>query len=1185
MRNLRKLLALALSLAMTLSLASFAGATHVDDYTDSDKIAYTEAVDVLSALSVLDGDDTGAFNPKANVTRAEAAAIISRLILTRQIADNVNVTKSRFTDMNGSSWAIKYVDMCADMGIINGVGNNCFNPRGNVTVRQFAKMLLTAIGYGKNNEYVGENWFWNVSLDAQKLGLLEGVNVTNLDAPATREQCAMFAFTALTSIHKVDYISSLDKYVSGFLGSEQPQTIGSEMYNLGRAVASELAPANGDNIYNVGGVKITGDLSASIGRSIRIWFTSDKYGNATAISKAYYSDEVLGTSYEGYSYAEMTNPRKTGFVANAVSNSNMSVYINGSRYDEMGNEYTVANVGGIRGAEVTFVDTGVNGVYDGIADKVFVLEKKVAQLTADPTSRIVGTTTSKYIPGVTESYVDTELVEYEETLKKDDVVLYWTDASGVLRIEKANSFTGNLTGTRAITGGGIGYIINGETYCLSALVGTPALTYTMHDIASAPTASYHNYTYYVDNGGYIVASIPADGEINDYVTIAEIAAVEVQGVESSSYVEALLVDMRGNKKIVRLTSVTVNSNDLNYDGLADSVIRYSGFGSDLDDLLDTSGGAGNYAVNSAVASLVGNTFFTYTETNGVAALSSVYAKTVNRVTTEIGSLTRTAGALNDIQCGKANFAAGLTGNAETKFIVYNVNNNQFAVYEGINKVPNIELVSTSETGYIAVDGFAKYVFIGKNAVDASSAISENSIFLLSAIPVRDYYNTQTSRGYGVYSAIVDGIETTVMIKMSATDVAASGVGYKAVSYDGDYIITLNADTLGMAPQAGYVVSGNTIRLAANATYSYTFAPSTPAFIVDPTRTITTQTTAASLASDENDTVYVVIPSASSFAASFLVVYENDPSATVAITSNPVAATYNVGDEAAPLSVSASAVGSSSIYLSYQWYKNSTLSTTGAQAIAGATSAILSKEFISTDAEGVTYYFAVVSHVRPGMQTSSATSAIVAVTVNGDIDDPVISSISEDTTVAFGATTVPTLSVVVETPTEGTLSYQWYKGDAAISGATSATLDLTSHIDTSVLGENEFSVVVTLSIEGNSQTGSTTSNAIVVTVVPAASTATISGNSLTVTDSINITYAATLSEAVTGTAAYILEWKGASGWTEMSTATQALSSSTDLSAVFEGVFDTDGLYRVRIQITLDGCNPIEDMYSTKLTATP
>lgn len=978
--KMKKIIAFVLAMAMVLSFVAAATAVDIADYSDNNEIQYVEAVDVLSQLNILEGTD-GAFRPKDSVTRAEAAAIIARVALTRQIADDLVFGSSRYTDMDVSPWAVKYVEACSDMGIIHGIGDQKYDPSGNVTGYQFAKMLLAAAGYGKNDEFIGPSWSLNVIKVAQEVNLFAGADLKiNLSEPASREECALYAFNLLSTVDLVTYSSAYGSYSSGL----EARTLGEKQYGLGYAETEELTAADNNGFYEIGTVKLTGDFAEHMGRSIRVWYTSDAT-TITPISNVYFNDLVLDENYYGYTYSEMTNPDKAGFVAKVVDDSEMLVYINGSRYDSNGDAYTVSDIVGKKGVKVSFVDSPIHGVLDGFADKVFVLEKQVAMLLEDP----VVQSNSVMISGVTNGYVRTEDVIGYKDLSHGDVVLYWTDAEGCLRIEKAASFVGQLTGAKAVNGG-MTYTIGDEIYHLSDLNGTGVLTTSMYDIAMAPTASYRDFRYYVDNGGYIIAAVPENGDLSDYIVIAELAVVEHQGVDADAYVEALLVNMDGEKRVARLNSVILNDHDTDGNGVADDSVRYTGRGSSDDALLNTSIGRGSYAVNSNVAALVGNTFFTYHETTEGYTLSSVYGKTVNNIETVVGSLTRTEGTLNDIQSRSAAFSQGLAGTTSTKFVIYDENTNQFKVYEGISEVPNIELVSTEETAFLSIGGFTKYVFIGAGSIASGSVISEDDIFLLSTKPIEDFFNDGTSTGYGLYAAVVNGKLDAVKIQMPAYEIRSAGAGYKTAWYNGDVIVQLNDKNTCSTVQDGYRAADGTIVLAGNAAYSYIYSNDTPAFIVDTDPShVVRESTAAELISDNNDTVCVVLSENSSSHISYLVVFENDPAAAVTILTHPESTIYDLGAPAEALLVHAEAENSQSEYLHYQWYCSVDEEFLHADPIPGAVSSVLSSEAIATDVEGEFYYFCEVTHIRDGMQRTSAISSPAKICVYSPISDPVV----------------------------------------------------------------------------------------------------------------------------------------------------------------------------------------------------
>ena len=192
MRNLKKVLALVLALVMAMSLVTIANAS---DFTDSDDITYEEAVDVMTAIGVLDGLDTGAFNPTGTLTREQAAKIICTMMLGDN-ADKLGSTSSSFTDVLVTRWSSPYIEYCVSSGIIAGVGNNQFNPTGKLTGYAFAKMLLVALGYNATTEgYVGTGWSIEVAKDAVTAGItIDGVTMSN---ELTREQAAQMALQTL----------------------------------------------------------------------------------------------------------------------------------------------------------------------------------------------------------------------------------------------------------------------------------------------------------------------------------------------------------------------------------------------------------------------------------------------------------------------------------------------------------------------------------------------------------------------------------------------------------------------------------------------------------------------------------------------------------------------------------------------------------------------------------------------------------------------------------------------------------------------------------------------------------------------------------------------------------------------------------------------------------------------------
>ena len=143
MNTKKRLLALILVLAMSLTLVPFAMADDDEDlFTDWDAVKNEEAVSVLSGLNVIRGYPDGTFGPTRTITRAEAAVIIARLVLGPALTDILPAGVSGFVDVPASHWASGAIAWCAAEGYVVGIGNNRFNPSGQLTAVQFLIMLM-----------------------------------------------------------------------------------------------------------------------------------------------------------------------------------------------------------------------------------------------------------------------------------------------------------------------------------------------------------------------------------------------------------------------------------------------------------------------------------------------------------------------------------------------------------------------------------------------------------------------------------------------------------------------------------------------------------------------------------------------------------------------------------------------------------------------------------------------------------------------------------------------------------------------------------------------------------------------------------------------------------------------------------------------------------------------------------
>ena len=188
--NLKKILALVLAFACAFTM--FAGAA----FTDSADIKATEAVNMLSALGVINGYTDGSFKPNDTVTRAEMAKMIYVLRTGSDKATAYENATTKFTDVKGH-WAAPYIKYCEAMGIIAGKSATKFAPDVTVTGEETAKMLLVTIGYDATKAgLVGTAWAQKSTALATENGLLEDVDAS-LGLALPRQWAAQMIYNAV----------------------------------------------------------------------------------------------------------------------------------------------------------------------------------------------------------------------------------------------------------------------------------------------------------------------------------------------------------------------------------------------------------------------------------------------------------------------------------------------------------------------------------------------------------------------------------------------------------------------------------------------------------------------------------------------------------------------------------------------------------------------------------------------------------------------------------------------------------------------------------------------------------------------------------------------------------------------------------------------------------------------------
>ena len=193
---MKKVLSIVLSLVLVICMMP------VMAFADTNNAAYSDitgekcegAVNVLSALGVVDGYEDGSYKPEKVVTRAEMAKLI---VTALGVADYATATKSSYSDMANAQWAIPVVEYATNLGIIEGVGGGRFSPGNPVTYEQAVTMIVRALGYTTDCNEMNGTWPAVYVQKATALGIFKNVEGNKYGAGANRGDVAIMLYNAL----------------------------------------------------------------------------------------------------------------------------------------------------------------------------------------------------------------------------------------------------------------------------------------------------------------------------------------------------------------------------------------------------------------------------------------------------------------------------------------------------------------------------------------------------------------------------------------------------------------------------------------------------------------------------------------------------------------------------------------------------------------------------------------------------------------------------------------------------------------------------------------------------------------------------------------------------------------------------------------------------------------------------
>ena len=806
MRNLKRALSLALAFVMVMSLMIVG--TSAKSYTDADKIDNQVAVEILGELGVMIGNDDGSFAPDRDVTRAEMAVLITRILYGNNM--NVDQFKNMNTFTDVPDWAEGFVNLCASLDIIAGRGNGIFDPDATVTSAEAALMLSRALGYFKNNAEFGNDWALAAMKRATQAGIIGGDMVLQANAGLDRDDVAQMTFNTLTKAVPVQYNELLDVYYNVNQGIiyalefNYLQTLGFTNFGLVYKNNEQTIYGRPATTWGIGSYKDAGKGTASgiekaeltdqgglIASNVRMLDKDQIITVANTPDYVYTKDTAeedvyddLGatlcndakgqTSEEEYTWtafingkevkAEIPEKNESGDYTYTAKGSVVEVYVDD--YDQ-----TVTVV------EINYYLGQVTKAEDGVIT--------VKELSEEPTLN-VDTFAS-------EDFSEDDYVVFTVDFNDDDdyyiceLMAPETATGDVVRVDKDNNSSDTYIRLDSTTGDK--YYYTSEDHM--------AYDVTVNGDSEHPDLN-EEYTLYMTPAGYVLGFEPTAESVDQYLYVMDsdenlrdwnakvvLPDATQPNVSLDEDLDNISVDDDGDSTTPYPFTYTVGTAEAVDDDMINDTIDWM---ANSKDSVNVSTAAGdevakneldltnidfliwNYSVNSSdVYSLE---YVTYLDNDDTAGVRYTYQSRM------YGANINNGDAYVDNRFNDTYFIID-----KNTVFVDTVND---AVYNGYNEVPNIE---NATLAYVVDDGVAQIVYILEGEV-----YNENSIYFFLTSTDRETEKYDGDYYWEYEDAYVDGKNQPLMVSYNALvdDVKVAlraGVLYKATKTIDDVYIT------------------------------------------------------------------------------------------------------------------------------------------------------------------------------------------------------------------------------------------------------------------------------------------------------------------------------------------------------------------------------------------------------------
>ena len=195
MSNFKRILSLTIAFIMTAMVAipAVQASSLPEDVIGTE---YEESVELLNALNIMVGDDTGEFRLNDPIKRSEVAKIATAIAGLTDVAESTK-TQANFPDVAATHWANGYINVSQAQNYVIGDDTGRFRPDDNITYAEAVTIMMRVLGYEPSAKSNG-GFPTGYLVTAGSAGLFKGGISASTNSVATRGIVARLAFNALT---------------------------------------------------------------------------------------------------------------------------------------------------------------------------------------------------------------------------------------------------------------------------------------------------------------------------------------------------------------------------------------------------------------------------------------------------------------------------------------------------------------------------------------------------------------------------------------------------------------------------------------------------------------------------------------------------------------------------------------------------------------------------------------------------------------------------------------------------------------------------------------------------------------------------------------------------------------------------------------------------------------------------